>query len=118
VLTAERLDERAAELGAYLKKGLISLGDRHEVVGDVRGRGLLLGLELVLDRTTKQAADELGTAVTRRCRELGLHMNVVQLPAMGGVFRIAPPLTSTTGELDLGLEILDQALAETTPAFR
>jgi 2,2-dialkylglycine decarboxylase (pyruvate) len=110
VLEAEKLDRRAAELGAYMRMGLRNLG--HPVIGDVRGRGLLVGLELVLDRETKQTSDELGVAVTRRCLELGLHMNVVQLPGMGGVFRIAPPLTSTTAELDLGLEILDQAIGE------
>jgi 2,2-dialkylglycine decarboxylase (pyruvate) len=117
VLRADRLDQRAAELGAYLTKGLLALGERHPVVGDVRGRGLLVGLELVLDRQTKETSDELGAAVTRRCLELGLHMNVVQLPGMGGVFRIAPPLTSTLGELDLGLEILDTAIADVAPAF-
>ncbi|GGN90552.1 aspartate aminotransferase family protein [Actinoplanes lobatus] len=112
VLESERLDHRAAELGAYLSKGLTELAGKHAVIGDVRGRGLLIGLELVLDRATKQPANELGVAVTRRCLELGLHMNVVQLPAMGGVFRIAPALTSTFEELDLGLSILDQAIGE------
>jgi len=116
VLEQQRLDRRAAELGAHLSGGLTALADRHEVIGDVRGRGLLVGLELVLDRKTKQGSDELGAAVTRRCLELGLHMNVVQLPGMGGVFRIAPPLTSTIEELDLGLEILDQAIGEVAGA--
>ncbi|BEL06958.1 aspartate aminotransferase family protein [Actinoplanes sichuanensis] len=112
VLTAERLDVRAGELGSYLTKGLWEMATRHRVIGDVRGRGLLIGLELVEDGGRQ--ADEIGAAVTRRCLELGLHMNVVQLPGMGGVFRIAPALTSTTGELDLGLEILDQAIGEVT----
>jgi 2,2-dialkylglycine decarboxylase (pyruvate) len=93
------------------------LGERHPVIGDVRGRGLLVGLELVLDRESKRTSDELGAAVTGRCRELGLHMNVVQLPGMGGVFRIAPPLTSSTAELDLGPAILDQAIGEVAPRF-
>ena len=65
-----------------------------------------------LDRETKEGADALGAAVTRRCLELGLHMNVVQLPGMGGVFRIAPPLTATREELGPGLAILDQAIGE------
>jgi 2,2-dialkylglycine decarboxylase (pyruvate) len=116
VLQAGRLDRRAAELGAYLRQGLLALAEHHPVIGDVRGRGLLVGLELVLDRETKETSDELGAAVTRRCLELGLHMNVVQLPGMGGVFRIAPPLTSSAGELDLGLEILDQAIGDVTGA--
>ena len=76
-----------------------ALADRHAVVGDVRGRGLMQGLELVLDRETKESSPELGGAVTARCLELGLHMNVVQLREMGGTFRIAPALTTTPEEL-------------------
>ncbi|GIJ44100.1 aspartate aminotransferase family protein [Virgisporangium aliadipatigenens] len=117
VLHEEKLDRRADELGTHLRDGLRSLGERHAVIGDVRGRGLLVGLELVRDRASREPANELGTAVTKRCLELGLHMNVVQLPAMGGVFRIAPALTSTREEIDLGLSILDQAIAETAPLF-
>ena len=117
VLEADKLDHRAAELGTHLTEGLRELRTRHAVIGDVRGRGLLVGLELVLDQQTKQPADELGAAVTRRCLELGLHMNVVQLPGMGGVFRIAPALTSSADELDLGLRILDQAIGDVAPRF-
>ncbi|KOX13528.1 2,2-dialkylglycine decarboxylase [Micromonospora sp. NRRL B-16802] len=117
VLEADRLDEQAAQLGSYLRKGLQEISQRHPVVGDVRGRGLLVGLELVSDRESKRPADALGAAVTGRCLELGLHMNVVQLPGMGGVFRIAPALTSSHAELDLGLEILDHALADVVPQF-
>ncbi|MEG8181198.1 aspartate aminotransferase family protein [Nocardia terpenica] len=112
VLQRDRLDARAAALGDFLRTGLRRLAERHAVVGDIRGRGLLLGLELVTDRETKTGADELGARVTRRCLELGLHMNIVQLPGMGGVFRIAPPLTATEDELALGLSILDQALED------
>lgn len=113
VLEAERMDIRARELGAYLQGGLRALMDRHEAIGDIRGRGLMQGMELVVDRKTKEGNDALGARVTRRCLELGLHLNVVQLPGMGGTFRIAPPLTATREELDLGLSILDQALKET-----
>ncbi|MEV4969859.1 aspartate aminotransferase family protein [Streptomyces scopuliridis] len=112
VLTGDRLDERARSLGAFLRQGLADIARRHEVVGDIRGRGLLAGLELVVDRETKQSSDELGARVTRRCLRLGLHMNIVQLPGMGGVFRIAPPLTATEDELSLGLSILDEAIGD------
>ncbi|MGO1316235.1 MAG: aspartate aminotransferase family protein [Cellulomonadaceae bacterium] len=115
VLERDHLDVRACELGAVLRTGLLAIQDRHEVVGDVRGRGLLQGLELVVDRGTRQGSDVLGAAVTRRCLELGLHMNVVQLPGMGGTFRIAPPLTSSEAEIALGIEILDQAIGDVTP---
>jgi 2,2-dialkylglycine decarboxylase (pyruvate) len=97
-----------------LRAGLLSIADRHSLVGDVRGRGLLQGIELVLDRDTKEPANDLGAAITARCLELGLHMNIVQLPGSGGTFRIAPALTSTEAELQLGLEMLDTAIDEVT----
>ncbi|GGM66963.1 aspartate aminotransferase family protein [Dactylosporangium sucinum] len=115
ILRRDAFDQRAQKLGDHLRRGLLELRDRHEVVGDVRGRGLLQGIELVLDRATKEGADTLGAAVTRRCFELGLHLNVVQLPRMGGIFRIAPALTSTEEELSLGLAMLDEALSSVEP---
>jgi 2,2-dialkylglycine decarboxylase (pyruvate) len=114
VLERDRLDERARYLGGILRRGLEEIARRHEVVGDIRGRGLLAGLELVVDRQTKRSSDELGALVTKRCLELGLHVNIVQLPGMGGVFRIAPPLTAAEDELSLGLAILDQAISDAT----
>ncbi|MCX2730652.1 aspartate aminotransferase family protein [Saccharopolyspora sp. NFXS83] len=113
VLTRDRLDLRSGELGTRLRDGLLELAGRHPAIGDVRGRGLLVGMELV-DTPAGGNADELGTAVTRRCAELGLHMNIVQLPGMGGTFRIAPPLTATDDEIDRGLSIFDTALDEAT----
>lgn len=112
VLTRDHLDERALQLGSVLRHGLEQLAYRHEVVGDIRGRGLLAGVELVVDRKTKRSSDELGARVTQRCLELGLHMNIVQLPGMGGVFRIAPPLTASEEEISLGVSILDQAIGD------
>ncbi|MFF2851059.1 aspartate aminotransferase family protein [Streptomyces sp. NPDC058001] len=117
VLIGDKLDQRARVLGEFLRHGLEDIAGRHQVVGDIRGRGLLAGLELVVDRETKRTSDELGARVTRRCLELGLHMNIVQLPGMGGVFRIAPPLTATEEELSLGLTILDQAIGDTCAAL-
>lgn len=117
VLAEEGLDKRARELGGALREGLDALAAKHDIVGDVRGRGLLLGVELVDDRQPSGAAtDRLGAAVTQRCFELGLHMNIVQLPGMGGVFRLAPPLTASAAELERGVSILDQALEDAARA--
>lgn len=112
VLERDGLVPRVARLGERLRAGLMELQERHECIGDVRGRGLFQGIELVTDRATRAPADELGRRVTAECFELGLHMNIVQLPGMGGVFRIAPPLTVSEEELDMGLEMLDQAMAK------
>jgi 2,2-dialkylglycine decarboxylase (pyruvate) len=115
VLARDRLDLRARELGGRLRRGLDELAGRHKVIGDVRGRGLMVGLELVVpDAADVGDADRLGAAVTRRCGELGLHMNIVQLPGMGGTFRIAPPLTISDADVDRGLDILDTALGDVT----
>lgn len=113
VLTRDRLDERARELGTMLLGGLGDLAARHEVVDDVRGRGLLIGVELAgEDVLGAGGADRLGAAITRRCFELGLHMNIVQLPGMGGIFRIAPPLTASDAEIARGVAILDEAITD------
>jgi 4-aminobutyrate aminotransferase and related aminotransferases len=66
----------------------------------------------VTDRATKEPAERIGQAVTAACLRRGLHMNIVQLPGMGGIFRIAPPLTLSEGELDQAMTILDHALTE------
>jgi len=109
-LESERLIERAEEMGAYLRSGLLSLQQKYEVIGDVRGEGLLLGVELVTDRESRVPYHALGAATTARCFELGLSMNIRRRPERGSVWRIAPPLTVKKEELDRGLEILDEAL--------
>lgn len=111
IVQRDQLAERAQVAGARLAAGLRALQDRYDCIGDVRGRGLLLGMEIVKDRASKEPADGLGAAITRECMQLGLSMNVVQLPGMGGVFRIAPPLTVSDAEIDQGLDLLGQAIA-------
>ncbi|ALS61651.1 aspartate aminotransferase family protein [Pandoraea norimbergensis] len=110
VVARDGLVARANVIGERLRTGLLDLMERFDCIGDVRGRGLLLGMEIVKDRRTKEPADGLGTRITRECMNLGLSMNIVQLPGMGGVFRIAPPLTVSEAEIDLGLSLLGQAI--------
>ncbi|MFJ3405277.1 aspartate aminotransferase family protein [Promicromonospora sp. NPDC090134] len=110
VIEREGLVERAARLGEQLTGRLLALRDAYDVVGDVRGRGLLQGVELVQDKVTKAPADALGNAVTAACLDRGLHMNIVQLPGMGGIFRIAPPLTISEDDLHGGVDILEASL--------
>jgi 2,2-dialkylglycine decarboxylase (pyruvate) len=107
----EDLIARAGQVGAYLRRGLEDLRQRHEVVGAVRGEGLLLGVELVTDRESRTPFHALGAVTTRKCFELGLSMNIRRRPERGSVWRIAPPLTVTTDEIDRALDILDRALA-------
>ena len=111
VIVRDHLVERAALLGDHLAEGLKAIQSRHECVGDVRGRGLLRGMEIVLDRDKKTPAPELGSRITERCLQMGLSMNIANLPRLSSVFRIAPPLTITKDELETGLAILEEAIA-------
>ncbi|NCF29732.1 MAG: aminotransferase class III-fold pyridoxal phosphate-dependent enzyme, partial [Gammaproteobacteria bacterium] len=110
-IVRDALAERARELGAYMKEQLLALKQRHEHIGDVRGRGLLLGVELVEDRQSKTPARELGFEVSRRCLELGASLNIGRR-SLANIFRIAPPLTVTREQIDTAVSILDQALSE------
>jgi 2,2-dialkylglycine decarboxylase (pyruvate) len=110
VVERDGLVEQAIARGDRLRSGLLSLQQKFECVGDVRGRGLLLGLEVVMDRQTKAPGFELGAEIMEAAMRRGLSMNIVKLPGMGGVFRIAPPLTVSDAEIDRGLEIMSDAL--------
>jgi 2,2-dialkylglycine decarboxylase (pyruvate) len=110
VIDEEGLVERARERGDYLLARLLELQGAHEQIGEVRGRGLLVGLELVTDRATKTPASTLGSAVTAECLERGLSMNIVRSGSITNCFRLAPPLTITEAEIDTAVEILDESL--------
>ncbi|WP_426131343.1 aspartate aminotransferase family protein [Pararhizobium sp. PWRC1-1] len=110
VVEEERLVERARVIGKRLFDGLVQLKQRYECVGDVRGRGLMLGVEIVRGSDDKSPDHELGSQIAAEAFRRGLSMNIVKLPGMGGVFRIAPPLTISEGDIDLGLGIIAQSI--------
>jgi 2,2-dialkylglycine decarboxylase (pyruvate) len=112
IVVRDRLTERAREMGEYLRAGLLALKQRHECIGDVRGRGLLVGLDLVEDRATKAPAPELARRVARTCLDLGMMTSVVR--GGYGIFRIAPPITISKQEVDLALDIFDSAIRKST----
>ncbi len=113
VLARDRLAERAARLGRRLEAGLRDLMQRYEIIGDVRGRGLMWGVEIVGDRNTRAADAGLGARIVQRALELGLSMNITAYASMAAIWRIAPPLTIAESELDEGLAIIDQAIGDT-----
>jgi 2,2-dialkylglycine decarboxylase (pyruvate) len=119
VVQRDGLAARAAELGDRLKRGLRALQQRYDCIGDVRGRGLLLGIEFEeLDQGQRHSARALSDAVTDKALHLGLSANIVRTGASDGVMRIAPPLTASDAEIDLGLELLDAALERTLENLR
>ncbi|MBM3491895.1 MAG: aspartate aminotransferase family protein [Alphaproteobacteria bacterium] len=115
-LVSERIAERAKRMGDYFMTGLRALQQRHEAIGDVRGAGLLVGVELVQDRMSRKPAVGLGQRAIKRAYELGLFSTQsggARDPEKGGmVWKLAPPLTVSEAELDRGLAIVDRAIAE------
>jgi 2,2-dialkylglycine decarboxylase (pyruvate) len=114
VVLEEDLPARAARQGERLLGHLRELQERHESIGDVRGMGLLCGIELVEDRATREPANALGAALTDACEQRGLSINLVRGASTGAAncIRMAPPLNIADDDVDLAAEILDASLAE------
>src|SRR6266702_435968 len=109
VIEDEGLTQHAAEVGGYVRDGLLALQRRHPVIGDVRGEGLLLGAELVGDAETRAPAAGLAGQVTEAMRDRGILLGTTG-PA-GNVLKIRPPLVFRRDQADLLLEALDEVLA-------
>lgn len=102
--------ENAKRTGAYLIEGLNRLKQKHDIIGDVRGRGLAIGVELVTDRDAKTPASRETAMTVYRAFELGLVLFYVGVNS--NVLELTPPLTLTLEEAQSGLDILDRALAD------
>jgi alanine-glyoxylate transaminase/(R)-3-amino-2-methylpropionate-pyruvate transaminase len=109
VIERENLQANALRIGARIAAGLKKIKARHNIVGDVRGKGLLLGLELVKDRRTKEPAKAETAQVAETCRDLGLLVGKGGL--WGQTLRIAPPMCLTAADADFLIDTLGAALA-------
>ena len=112
IVQRDGLAERAQMLGARLAAGLRGLQQRFDCIGDVRGRGLLMGLEF--RNAGGRDAAAISDLVTDAALDVGLSANIVRAGASQGVMRIAPPLTVSEAEIDLGVELLGKAVAKVT----
>ncbi len=106
IIREEGLTERAAELGAYAMERLRSFGESCPAVGDVRGRGLLFGVELVSDRDAWTPDNALAERVYYRCLEAGLSFKISQ----GNVLTLSPPMVIARADLERALGIVEQAI--------
>jgi 4-aminobutyrate aminotransferase-like enzyme len=113
IVLRDNLVSRAKMMGEKLRAGLCRLMERYGCIGDVRGRGLLAGVEIVSDRTTKAPAIEFGKRLSARMMELGLSASISARTTFSGCIRIAPALTISDEELALGLGIFEEALRST-----
>ncbi|MFL5401244.1 MAG: aspartate aminotransferase family protein, partial [Gemmatimonadales bacterium] len=108
VIDEDGLQENARKIGGRLIRGLRRLQEHHALVGEVRGMGLMLGLELVADRSTRAPATAQTLEVLEAAREMGVLMGKGGLE--GNVLRIKPPMCITADDADFALDVLDRAL--------
>ena len=109
VLEQEKLLENAVSTGGYVTQGLKSLQDKHDLIGDVRGQGLFFGLELVTDRSTKQAATKEAKRVINEMRNKGILIS--KIGPHDNVLKMRPPMPFSTENADQLLSTLDDVLA-------
>ncbi len=108
IIEQEGLVENAARVGARALERLGDMMDRVAAIGDVRGRGFLLGIELVADRDSREPAPDLAEEVFYRALDEGLSFKV----SMGNVLTLTPPLTTTQAEMDNALDIIERCIAQ------
>tara|TARA_R110002050_G_scaffold16719_1_gene50416 strand:+ start:52420 stop:53775 length:1356 start_codon:yes stop_codon:yes gene_type:complete len=107
-IESESLLKKVNSDAIYMNTSLYALKIKHSIIGDIRGRGLLWGIELVKDRTTKEKAIDEAEKIMYSCLKKGLSFKV----SAGNVLQLSPALTITRKELDTALQILDEALME------
>jgi 4-aminobutyrate aminotransferase len=108
IIEDEGLVEKSRALGVHALERLHAMKDRRPLIGDVRGRGLLMGIELVRDRASKEKASDQADDVLYRALDKGLSFKTT----MGNVLTLSPPLTITEAELDKALDIVEASIAE------
>lgn len=113
IVLRDNLVARSKAMGEKLQAGLRRLMERYGCIGDVRGRGLMAGVEIVSDRQTKAPAIEFGRKLSARMMDLGLSASISARTTFSGCIRIAPALTITDEELSMGLGIFEEALKST-----
>lgn len=111
IVVRDNLVARSRAMGLKLHAGLERLKERYGCIGDARGRGLLAAIEIVKDRESKAPAPELGDRLAAKMMELGVLANLSTISSFSGIFRIAPPITISEKDLELGLGIMEQAFS-------
>jgi len=114
VIENEKLQANSLKLGCHILTGFEKLKAKYPLIGDVRGKGLMLGIELVKDRATKEPASAECAQVLELCREMGLLLGKGGL--RGSVIRFAPPMCITLADADFMLEVFDAAFSQLAKA--
>jgi 4-aminobutyrate aminotransferase-like enzyme len=112
VLEQDDLLTKCRDLGAHASERLREMQQRHRLIGDIRGPGLMIGVELVEDRITKAPAVEATNEIYRRGLERGVIFGTSRYGGIGNVIKVKPSLTVTRVQLDRALDVLDELLGE------
>ena len=108
VIESEGLLEQATAMGAYARQRMEAMATRHDLIGDIRGLGLLMGMELLKDRASCQRAMDEAEQVMYACLSRGLNFKVT----MGNILTLTPPVTITRQEMEEAMDRLEEAIAE------
>ncbi|KAG0683823.1 hypothetical protein C6P40_005302 [Pichia californica] len=112
IVVRDNLVANSFARGEQFGSGLIKLMETYKAIGDVRQRGLMIGLEIVKDRASKESDPEKAGELAKVMMKNGLNANLIAVKAFGGVFRMAPPISITAEEIDLALSIIEKSFAE------
>jgi 2,2-dialkylglycine decarboxylase (pyruvate) len=112
VIEQDNVIDKARKIGAHMRERLEAFQQRYEMIGDVRGRGQLTGVELVRDRQNKEPATDEGRAIGKYCFDNGL---IFSLRRGGSVLRFVPPATTTPDQIDAAMDLIGKAIEETAP---
>jgi 2,2-dialkylglycine decarboxylase (pyruvate) len=110
IVQEEGLVERTRKIGERMRRLLDEMAKEIDLIGDIRGRGVLYGVELVLDRETREPANEIARTAVQKCQDAGLLVQARGSHGRTNIIRLVPPMVSTDAEIDEGLSILRDVL--------
>ena len=109
-IMADDLCDKARDLGAYATQRLHEMADRRKLIGDIRGPGLFVSVELVKDRTTKEPATKAASEVYRRGVDKGVLFGESRYAGLGNLIKVKPPLDCSHEDMSHALDVLDEVL--------
>lgn len=112
VIDEEKLQERTLHNGTILKDGLNNIMHKYEQVGDIRGQGLLVGIEIVTDKETKKPDFELFNAIHENCKENGLLLGRGGRYEFANAFRLQPPMCISEHDVAFALDVIDRSVRD------
>lgn len=112
IVVQEDIPGKAEKIGKFWYENLKALQDKHSIIGDIRGKGIFIGVELVKDRKTKERASQEALQILRQCQERGVLLAISNKPGVGNVIKIKPPMIITEELSGQALKVFDEVLGQ------